>query len=93
MRLKERQGKLVIEGKYGESTIHLVHCNETLLEISEDVAKPYLVAEEAGNSARLHLVTDFSEDEALQQVAEYLTEQENEEFAHIIAVQELEVTI
>ena len=92
MQLKEDEhGRLYIVGKYGpESDIHLVHCNETLAEIKEDVARAYVVAEEATNWPRLHLVTDFSEDEALQQVGQYLREVEGLEEPHIIDVIKLE---
>ncbi len=74
-----------------DNTIHLIHCAETLDEIKEDVATPYLVAEECTNFARVHLVTNFSEDEALQQVDEYLREKEGEEESHLIGVFKLEI--
>jgi hypothetical protein len=74
-----------------DNTIHFIHCAETLDEIKEDVATPYLVAEECTNFARVHLVTDFSEDEALQQVDEYLREKEGEEESHLIGVFKLEI--
>lgn len=74
-----------------DNTIHLIHCAKTLDEIKEDVATPYLVAEECTNFARVHLVTDFSEDEALQQVDEYLREKEGEEESHLIGVFKLEI--
>ena len=74
-----------------DNTIHLIHCAETLEEIKEDVATPYLVAEECTNFARIHLVTDFSEDEALQQIDEYLREKEGEEESHLIGVFKLEI--
>jgi uncharacterized iron-regulated membrane protein len=83
--------ELVAVGKYGEETIHIVHCAKTLEELSEDSAKIYIVAEECTNFARLHLVTDFSEDEALQQVDEYLTEEEGEQDTHLIGVFEAEL--
>jgi hypothetical protein len=74
-----------------DNTIHFIHCAETLDEIKEDVATPYLVSEECTNFARIHLVTDFSEDEALQQVDEYLREKEGEEESHLIGVFKLEI--
>ena len=74
-----------------ENTIHLIHCSETLEELKEDVATPYIVAEEATNFVRVHLVTDFSEDEALQQVATYLQEKEGHEEPHLIAVFEAKI--
>ncbi len=94
MILKEnKHNEIVAMGKYGEETIHLIHCNETIKEIKEDCATPYLVAEECTNIARIHLVTDFSEDEALQQVAEYLTEEEGVSYdeVHLIGVFECEI--
>lgn len=69
-----------------ENTIHFIHCSEDLKELKEDNAKPYIVAEECTNFARIHLVTDYSEDEALQQVDEYLTEKENVADSHLIGV-------
>lgn len=82
--------KLVVIDKYGlENTIHLIHCAETIEEIVEDVATCYVVAEEATNFARLHLVTDFSQDEALQQIDTYLREVENLEETHLIGVFEV----
>ena len=88
------QGKLVAVGEYGEETIHVIHCSETLEELKEDVATPYLLAEQCSNFSRIHLVTDFSEDEALQQLDEYLRENECEgdEYTHLIGVYEVELT-
>jgi hypothetical protein len=83
--------ELIALGKYGEETIHLIHCAETIEDLKNDVATPYIVAEECTNFARVHLVTDFSEDEALQQVDEYLREKEGVEETHIIGVFEAEV--
>ena len=91
--LLEVDGKLVARGKFGDSTIDVVHCNETISEIQEDSATPYIVAEECTNFARLHLVTDFSEDEALQQVDTYLREKEDVVETHIIAVIECELEV
>lgn len=89
---KNEQNELVFSDKFSnDNAIHLIHCAETLEEIMEDVAKPYLVAEECTNFARIHLVTDFSEDEALQQVDEYLREKEGEEESHLIGVFKLEI--
>jgi hypothetical protein len=87
MTLKENEHKeLIFIDKFGENSIHIIHCSETLEEIKEDCATPFLVAEEATNFARVHLVTDFSEDEALQQVDEYLREKEGIEETHLIGV-------
>ena len=82
-------GRLYIETKLGNEYPHVIHCNKSLYEIKQDSATPYLVAEEATNFARLHLLTSWSEDEALQDIAEYLQEQENEEEPHLIAVYKL----
>ena len=86
-----KKGKLAAKGNYGEETIHLIHCSETLEEIKEDIAKPFIVAEECTNFPRIHLVTDFSENEALQQVDEYLREQEGVEETHLIGVYSVEI--
>lgn len=83
------KNELVAVGKFGDEKIHLIHCSETIEELKEDVATPYLVAEECTNFARLNLVTDFSEDEALQQVDEYLREKEDVEESHLIGVFEV----
>jgi len=93
MTLTENEyNELVIIDKYGlDNTIHLIHCSDTLEEIREDVATPYAVMEECTNFARVHLVTDFSEDEALQQVDEYLREKEGFEETHLIGAFELEL--
>ncbi len=83
--------KLVVMGRFGEETIHIIHCAETIDELKDDVATPYIVAEECTNFARVHLVTNFSEDEALQQVDEYLREKEGVEETHLIGVFEAEL--
>jgi hypothetical protein len=83
---ENNKGKLVAIGKFGEETIHLIHCSDTIEELKEDIANIYIVAEECTNFARVHLVTDFSEDEALQQVDEYLREKEGIEETHLIGV-------
>jgi len=92
MTLQETNNKLTFTDRFGSNNaIHLIHCGETLAEIKEDVATPYLVAEEATNFSRVHLVTDFSEDEALQQVDEYLREVEGVDESHLIAVSKLTI--
>ena len=92
MTLKENEhNELVFIDKFGENSIHIIHCSDNLEDLKEDVATPYLVAEEATNFARVHLVTDFSEDEALQQVDEYLREKEGIEETHLIGVFECEI--
>tara|TARA_R110000822_G_scaffold306394_1_gene432645 strand:- start:165 stop:446 length:282 start_codon:yes stop_codon:yes gene_type:complete len=83
--------ELVAIGKFGEETIHLIHCAETVEELKEDIANIYVVAEECTNFARVHLVTDFSEDQALQQVDEYLREEEGVEETHLIGVFEAKI--
>ena len=92
MTLKENEhNELVFIDKFGENSIHIIHCSDNLEDLKEDVATPYLVAEEATNFARVNLVTDFSEDEALQQVDEYLREKEGIEETHLIGVFECEI--
>lgn len=90
MKLKsDFKGRLYIETRLGNEYPHLIHCGESLYDIKQDSAKPYLVAEEAGNFARLHLLTSWSEDEALQEIADYLREEEAEQDPHLIAVYKL----
>lgn len=82
-------GRLYIETKHGHERPNVIHCSESLYQIKQDSATPYLVAEEAGNFARLHLLTSWSEDEAMQDVATYLKEEEQHKEPHIIAVYKL----
>lgn len=84
--IENDKGQIIYQSKYGSEAIHLIHCSDTIEEIKEDTATPFIVAEEAGNFARLHLVTDFSEDEALQQVDDYLREKEGHKESHLITV-------
>jgi hypothetical protein len=87
MKLKAKfDGSLYIETKLGHEPPHVIHCSESLFEIKQDSAEPYLVAEECTNWARLHLLTSWSEDEALQDIATYLQEEEEIEEPHLIAV-------
>jgi len=72
----EENGKLKFKGKYGNECIHVIHCVENLKELKEDVATPYIVAEEFSNYPRIHLITSWSEDEALQSIDEYIREKE-----------------
>ena len=81
--------RLYIETKLGNEYPHLIHCGESLYNIKNDPATPYLVAEECTNFPRLHLLTSWSEDEALQDIATYLSEEEGEQDPHLIAVYEL----
>jgi len=85
------EGKLMAKGKYGNEAIHIIHCSETIYDIKEDVAIPFIVAEESGNFARVHLVTDFSANEAMYQVLTYLQENEGVEEPHLIGVFECAV--
>ena len=92
MKLKEnKQGKIVYVDTFGESAIYMIHCSETIEELKEDSAIPYLVAEECTNYPYVHLVTAFSEDEALQQVDDYLREKEGVDETHLIGVFECEL--
>lgn len=75
--VENKDKKLVAVGRFGEEAIHVIHCGETLEELVDDIANLYLVAEEATNFARIHLVSNFSQDNALEQVADYLREEEN----------------
>ena len=48
MKLKsDFKGRLYIETRLGNEYPHLIHCGESLYDIKQDSAKPYLVAEEA----------------------------------------------
>jgi hypothetical protein len=90
MKLKQFNGRLYIETMLANEYPHLIHCSKSLYEIKQDSAHPYLVAEECTNFARLHLLTSWSEDEALQEIETYLREKEGEEEPHLIAVYKLE---
>jgi len=81
-----KDGKLVLLGQHGEEAIHVIHCDKTIEGIREDVATPYIVAEQFTNHPRLHLVTDFSQDEAAQQVDTYLREKEGYEESAVFSV-------
>lgn len=71
---------------YGNERIHVVHD-----EPNED-SQTFVVAEEGyGNFARLHMLNDFSEDEALQTIDTYVCEKEDGESGHIISVWEVEL--
>jgi hypothetical protein len=74
-----------------ECSIHLFHSSEAIDEIIEDVATPYIVVENATNHARIHLVTDFSKDEALMQVYTYLSEKEGDEDPYLLGVFECKI--
>ncbi len=90
MKLKtDFNGRLYIETRLGNEYPHVIHCGESLYDIKQDSAEPYLVAEEATNFARLHLLTSWSEDEALQDIATYLSEEEGHTEPHLIAVYKL----
>ena len=77
-------GRLYIETSYGHEHPNVIHCSESLYQIKQDSATPYLVAEESTNFARLHLITSWSEDEAMQDVETYLNVLNQD--PHIIAV-------
>ena len=88
----EHNNKLVLIDQYGhENSIHLIHCDNSLEEIKEDVYEPYFVAEECTNFARIHLLTANSEHDALEKIHEYLIEEEGHEEDHIIIAQKLEL--
>lgn len=92
-KLTQENGKYKVIGKYGTEAVHVVHCSEDIKELKEDTANPYIVAEECGNFARVHLLTDFSEDEALQTIDEYLREKEEikDDNTHLIGVFNVEI--
>ena len=50
-----------------------------------------MVAEEAGNHSRNHLLTASSEYDAIEKTVEYLREEEGYEEFHIIIAQKLEL--
>ena len=53
--------------------IHINHTTwENIEEAKEDIWCPFLIAEECGQYARLHLVCDSCEDYALQEVQTWL---------------------
>ena len=75
-------------------TIHINHTGwECVEDAKEDIWAPFLVAEEATNYARLHLVCDSCDDYAAQEVQTYLDhELDNpEDGYHIIGVFDLEI--
>ena len=84
---KNKYDEIVFKDEFSnENSIHIIHCGETIEEIKEDVAMPYIVLEESTNYARVHLVTDFSEGEALHQIDQYLREEEGADDTHLLAV-------
>ena len=66
--------------------IHINHTSDSLEELSEDIEYLYLVLEGCTNFARVHLISSFSEDEALADVAEYLSEKEGDIDPHLVGV-------
>ena len=93
MKLIEENGVLKIENQQYNEEVHVIHCAETLSDIKQDIYDPYLVGEECTNFARLHLLTATSEYDALETVAEYLSEEEGDEesYQHVIFVKKLEI--
>ena len=79
-----KHNELIAIGKYGEETIHLVHCSEKIEDLIYE--NLYIVTEECRNFARVHLVSDFSQDEAYVQIDDYLKEVEGVEESHLIGV-------
>jgi len=72
-------------------TIHIDHTLWTTIEdAKEDIWAPFVVYEECGNYARMHLVCDSCEDYALQEVCTWLDNELNcPDNYHIIGVDEL----
>jgi len=97
MKLSTENNKLIILNSSGHSeTIHVNHTSEDINDIKEDVYKPFAVAEEVSNFARIHLLTAANENEALQAIDEYLRENEAQEVeeeggTHLIGAFELEI--
>jgi len=97
MQLTIQNNKLVILDRFGNyETIHVNHTSNDIQDIREDSYKPFIVAEEVSNFARLHLLTASSEDEALQNIDEYIRENEPQEVeeeggTHLIGAFELDI--
>jgi hypothetical protein len=89
--IKETNNKLIITGRYGDLTPHIIHCSNNITDLKNDVANIYIVAEECTNFPRIHLLTDFSEDEALQQISNYLFEIEQTNEPHLIGCSLVEI--
>jgi|DEB0MinimDraft_6_1074348.scaffolds.fasta_scaffold15651_4 hypothetical protein len=79
MKLIETQRGIEIETTNGIETVHVNHSHDNLKGYKEDVYSPFLVFEHCTNFARVHLLTASSEDDALQEVFDYLIEQENDD--------------
>ena len=91
MKLKEdSKGRLYVETKHGNEYPHIIHCADSLEEIKKDSFITYLVAEECTNHARLHLLTEWSKDSALDTISIYLREMEGNEEPHLIEVFKLD---
>lgn len=82
----DKNGKLILRGKYGTEPIHINHCDETLEELKKYIDNIYAVFEEFTNSPRMHLISAFSENEALEKIDTYLKENEGAEHTHLIGV-------
>ena len=96
---EDLKGRLYVETKNGNEYPHIIHCADSLEEIKKDSFITYLVAEnrldsssvpftslECTNHARLHLLTEWSKDSALDTISIYLREIEGHEDPHLIEV-------
>jgi hypothetical protein len=70
-----RNRLVVIDKNNNENTIHVDHTNGNIEDIKEDSYDAFLVVEECTNFGRLHLILDRNEDEAAQNVHDYLFEE------------------
>ena len=89
MKLIETNKGLQIETRFGVEAIHVNHAHNSIVEFDEGIWSPYMVAEEATNFARVHLLTAPNEEKALQTIATYLFEEEDIEEPHLITAQKL----
>ena len=89
--IKDPKGGFLLTNGEIENKIHVIHCSETIEEIMEDLYAPYIVYEQVTNFPRLHLVTAWSKDNALQEVYEYLLEKEDDNNPQLISVEEVKV--
>lgn len=66
-------GFICLESKYGSEEIHINHCDEfDLKELSQDMANLYVIVEECANFPVLHLVSAFTECDAISIIVEDL---------------------
>ena len=85
MKLQVNENKLELISKYATDVIHMDHtgCSKNIL--IEELDYLYVVIEECTNFPRVHLLSSFSENEALETIDTYLREEEDQEESHLIA--------